>query len=90
METITKTKPMPDAPVPFDNQYTLAYKAVHNVGSLFFNGPSDMREAIKLGRKYCEERRWRFIHVRPMFHDILETPQSEEERSRFNEDKKDK
>ncbi len=63
--------------------YTLAYKAVHNISSLYFKGPADFQAAIKLGELYCSDRRWRFIHVRPMFTDIDKKPQSNEERQQY-------
>ena len=63
--------------------YILAYKAVHNIGSCNFMGPNDFQEAIKLGQEFCRERKWRFIHVRPLFIDIDEKPQNEEERKRY-------
>lgn len=68
----------------YSKMWTLHYKAVHNVGSLNFLGPSEKDEAFKLGNIFCSKRNWRFIQVRPMFTDILSDPQSEEERSKYS------
>lgn len=80
---LEETKLLTQSEEKFDTSYTLHYKAVHNVGQLFFKGPADKQKAIELGKNYCQDRKWRFIQVRPMFNDITETPQSEEERAKY-------
>ena len=65
--------------------YSLHYKSVHNVGNLYFKGPTDIKDAITAGKTFCDARKWRFIQVRPMFTDIDSTPQSEEERAKYME-----
>lgn len=67
----------------FTSDWTLHYKAVHNVGSLNFKGPVDKEKAFKLGNQFCAARNWRFIQVRPMYTDIMSLPQSEEERNKY-------
>lgn len=67
----------------YETPYSLHYKAVHNVDILYFLGPEDLKASIALGFKYCQDRNWRFIQVRPMFHDILQKPQSATEREKY-------
>src|SRR4051812_21691965 len=67
----------------YTTPYSMHYKAVHNVDVLYFKGPSELKEAIALAYKFCQDRNWRFIQVRPMFHDILQKPQTASEREKY-------